>query len=330
MKNLSEIQLELRNMVNQIEALSSEIENLKPKDADEVEIELIKIEKFAEKQPIKNSQLRRQPDLVKKLYFQFLALVADKENLNFKEQLLFIKRIAVGVSYNKDIMGIIKDGMDMDESFFDDIAENLSHIKESLLLDALIAANITGTAAEEKLEIIAAAAEILGSSKEDLTVLSKLASSIIQHNVYIFSSITCTSNHKWYGKFTHYIPKDWLVFNRVSCGEYSKPLSNSDPSFLGSALFGSTPIERIMKRSRIEVKKRVDAGTLVKKGETIVEYEQMNTLKTISAPKDGMVFFTEVKGKAGMSTEGDKIKVYLVSCFDEYNDFYSWLEGTSN
>lgn len=326
MKNYADIQLELRRLANQIEVLSNEIEELKPRDEDEIEIEFMKIDKLSKKHPVCNKQLREQSDLVKKLYFQFLILIANREEINLKEKLLFIQRIASGVSYNKSIIEIFKDGLHLDESFLEDIGENLVEVRDSLILDALIVANIAGGSSEDELTLIADAASMLGCIKEDIAVLSRLACSIIQDDLKIFSGITYSGINKWSGKFLHYISKKWLVENRIICGEYRKPASSGTES-KSSYMAGIFALQRAFI---LEIKKRVKAGTLVKKGDVIIEYEQMSSTKTIIAPKDGMVFLADVKRKSQSGTDEDDVKVYLVSCFDDYNDFCSWLKGTKN
>ena len=50
--------------------------------------------------------------------------------------------------------------------------------------------------------------------------------------------------------------------------------------------------------------------------------------KEMIAPCDGMVFYVEVKKKSEVGNEKDEyIFIYLVSIFDEYNDFVKWLVG---
>ena len=104
------------------------------------------------------------------------------------------------------------------------------------------------------------------------------------------------------------------------------------------------------------IKKRLNAGTVVRKGEELLLYEEsvkkkkqnsnssyssslMRSLmatsesnyetvvekKSLAAPCDGVVFFIESNKKSEVSERMDKfLEVYVVSYFDDYAEFCDW------
>ncbi len=108
------------------------------------------------------------------------------------------------------------------------------------------------------------------------------------------------------------------------------------------------------------IKERFQAGCIVRKGDVICSYTEKELKKTeqsqstddtyyspvlfrairtatssiveipkeIKAPCDGIVFFADEKKKGQVSDKMDEyVEVYVVSYFDDYNDFTAWLKS---
>ena len=133
------------------------------------------------------------------------------------------------------------------------------------------------------------------------------------------------------------------------------PKSNSSSSYFKAIAARLDDTEKYTKNTPCTVKKRLNTGTVVKKGEELVSYEEsvkkkkqnsnsplllsvavvmavsetnsetVIEKKSLNAPCDGVVFFIESNKKGAVSECMDKfLEVYVVSYFDDYAEFCDW------
>lgn len=356
MKTLTDIQVELKELSEQIRLLTGDIEQLKPKTVDEIQHIYNDIMKLASKYPIYNKELIKASDITKKYYFYYLAIIADKESSKGIDELLFISRIACGIQYEIGIQEILKDAMSFKEKIFNEGLEIIGNLKYSLLLDMLIVANMTGCASTERLSHVVDLALLLQCDEDDIKILSILSSAILKNSLAEFSKIATVNDNKWSGRFLHIIPKEWLVSYRMHCGTTDN----------GGVRFDSRWASGIADD---EITYCVQQGTLVKQSNKVLEYECMEknswslTTKgfcakaigimdnnfirdiprkgSIKAVKDGMVFIKErIDKKLYQAVEDGMVSIsreeqrkykhyiiYVVSSFDDYDDFCEWLKN---
>ena len=330
MKTLTDIQVELRQLSEQIRLLTGDIEKLKPRAVDKIQQTYNEVMRLAKKYPICNKELMKALDITKKYYFHYLAMIVDQASSDGVEQLLFISRIACGIKYDLGIEEILKDTAKLKEEFLTEGIDTIGDLKYSLLLDMLIIANMTGCASTERLTYIVDLAILFQCDESDIRTLSILSSAILKNSLSEFSKIATVSDNKWSGKFLHIIPKEWLASYRVHCGTAERDRFSA----------------HISGFSHDEIIYCVQDGTLVKKGYELLECKYRNdffrTEKTITihASQDGMVFIKTVEDKkfyqavqdgliyrSGLVEDRYIYIIYVVSSFDDYDDFCEWLKN---
>lgn len=302
MKSLSEIQKELRAFSEQAASLIQELEGHKSKSATNTAVDYEKLMRLASRYPIENKKLRAEDLATKQAYFRLLSSITAAGDPCNEESLLFLMRLAVGVKYKLEPEELIKQGLLAEGTSMEKLLDSASRHNHSLLLDGLLAANLTGTAAPEQLELIAELAYALSIERDDLALLARLAKCLIQQDEEEFGELSSPDEKKWKGKFNHHIPDLWLINSKKLCGDYSirrQIIRNA--------------------RSDFTVTYQRDKGAFVRSREKIVEYKDQNgKVYTINAVKDGFVNYETVNGTAGQ-WRIEKRTVYVTSCFGDPN-----------
>lgn len=311
MKSLTEIQEELRKLSVTINDLNADIENLKPKRQSGQEEIYSKLEAMASKYPVKNKLLVKGNEHQKKCYIRLLSISANIEGGNLAEKLLYIGRVAKGSKCSFSLEEISKFGIDFTQGDFQASCEGVEDIKLPLLLDVLILTNMCNNATKEELVFVADLAVAMKCSAEDLAVVAKLASALMQMNQGLFKSI---QPNEAFDELNYLIPWKWLEDERVYCGKFIEKFDKIRPF---ERVFGNN-LSREKKDINggvvTEGRSIVNNGTFVTKNMKIVE--GLENCKSIKALKSGIVFFidNEVEDKDSYT------KTYIVSCFDDYKE----------
>ena len=175
--------------------------------------------------------------------------------------------------------------------------------------------------------------------KEDLRAAAMVAKAVLVEDFNVLKQIPVPSKNRWMGQFREHIPSSWIKNQRVKCGEIC-----TEQYLPKSSSVAAISAENYTKEIPCIVKKRLYAGTVVKKGEELISYEESvkkkkpysylygvdfyDTViekKVLTAPCDGVVFFIESNKKGKVSDHMDKFfEVYVVSYFDDYAEFRGW------
>lgn len=364
--NLTELQIQLRSIEEHISDLQAEIEKMKPQPEDEKKAMFEKITELASKYPLESRRFPKSSNVDVKAYISCLAYISLADDSKIYDKLLFLCRLSRGMGLPMPSEDVFKMGLEIDEKYFDKACSELKSQKYSFLVDALILVNITEEATESSFRLIADIARIFECEKEDLRAAAMVAKAVLVEDFNVLKQIPVPSKNRWMGQFREHIPADWIKAQRVKCGSLcteqylpkvgSSSTSSSVASFTAilaaSNQTGCGSVEKYTKNTPCTVKQRLNAGTVVKKGEELVSYEEsvkkkkpnsnsaysflltsvsesnyetVIEKKVLTAPCDGVVFFIESNKKGAVSERLDTfLEVYVVSYFDDYAEFSDW------
>lgn len=339
--NLTELQVELRSIEEHISTLHSEIERMKPQTEEEKKADFESITKLASKHPIKNDKIASASIEIKKLFIGSLSYILLIEEKDIYSRLLYLCRFSKGCGYEVSAEDIYRIGLEFEMNDLDKLCRDLKEYKYTYLVEAFIIANLSEEASVNMLMLIADIAKILGCDKEEIQVIAQVAKSKLMDNVDLLRDIPTPSEDCWIGMFTEYIPHQWIVSQRKYCGMICTDRYLAEDttqngyasgegvlSFLErlEMILGEVSDEKDRDNRHSDVlKKKLETGSVVEKGEEILVYEKDGKKKVITASADGIVFFIEYEEEGESRTKKDKyIDAYVVSYFDDYDDFCNW------
>lgn len=363
--NLTELQIQLRSIEEHISDLQAEIEKMKPQPEDEKKAMFEKITELASKYPLENRRLPKSSNVDVKTYISCLTYISLADDSKIHDKLLFLCRLSRGMGLSMSSEDVFRMGLEMDKKYFDKACSELRSQKYSFLADAFILVNINEEATEASFRLIADIAKIFECEKEDLRAVAMVAKAVLIEDFNVLEQIPVPSKNRWMGQFRQHIPATWIESHRIKCGEICMeqylPKSGSSsvlsiPAMIANTQTDLNKTEKYSQNNPCVLKKRLDAGTVVKKGEELILYEEsvkkkkqnsnypypslgytfVRVLKetdyetivekrTINAPCDGILFFIESSKKAAVSECTDKfLEVYVVSYFDNYAEFCDW------
>lgn len=355
--NLTELQIQLRSIEEQIAMLQTEIEKMKPKPEDEQKAMFEKITKMASQFPLENKQTISMSDTDVKTYLTCLAYVILADKNQIYERLLYICRLAYGLGITISAEDIFRMGLEVDKIYLDKACSELKNFRDSFLVDALILTNIGQEVTDVMFSLVADIAKILECDKEDIQVAAYVAKAVLLADFNVLKQIPVPSKNRWMGQFTQHIPTSWINSQRIKCDEICTEIKKTSASSTNSYY----PLRTVIGDSTIDtqnpcvIKNRLQAEKIVKKGDELVVYEKIiptgnskeslmsnafayygscySTIKnevkkekkTIVAPCDGVVFFiTDEKYNSSKNETYIKTLVYVVSYFDDYTEFCDW------
>lgn len=348
--NLTDLQVELRLIEEHIAGLHNEIENMKPKTEEQKIIDFNQITILADKNIVVNDDIKMMSEQTKKLVISSLAYIILQDKNDFYNRILYLTRLAKGSEFNVSAEDIYRYGLEFELKDIDNLIQDADEYKYTYIIESLITVNISENASSDMLSIIADIADMFGISKEELRVLGMAAKSVLIGNMDNMLNMPVPSENIWSGKLTNYLPQKWIEKNRILCERFcvEKYVNMNVGSF--KLVYGA----KYKKEKACEIIKMAQVGDIVKKGDVICTYkeyiyesqdevtmilhqqrlvddEQVDdsdykiTEKTIIAPCNGIVFYINDE-KCGESKDNtDKyISIYIVSYFDDYDDFHSW------
>lgn len=318
--DLTELQVNLRNIEEDIGRLQTEIEKMKPKTNSAQKENFTRIDKIAKVHALENKFLLRENDAVKKAYLTCLSYIMLADEVDIYDKLIYITRIGYGIKADLSSEDIYKAGRDMEKDYLEDICMDLSSLKYCFIADALIVANIKGQAAASVLTLIADLAQFMQCTKADFNVITAVAKAVLTNKFDILKEIDVPlpDNRNWTKQLSIYIPKWWIVKQRIECCEYG--ICEKDTRYSDELNF---------------VK---DNMSFVRKNETIADYEKRSLIKmfgsillgndkkkiTYEADVSGLLFIGNYSVKERYISF-DKYSLYVCSYFDDYDDFCQWF-----
>lgn len=325
--NLTELQVELRSIEDHISSLHSEVEKMKQQN-DQTKnmaskIDFNTITKMARQHPISGLSICIAPEFLKKEFISGLAYLSVIEQDDINSRLLYLCRLALGCNLELTAEDIYRFGLEFNDDDIEKISVELQEYKYTYLVEAFIIANLSEKTPVNMLAAIADMANLMGCDKEEIRVIAQVAKSKLLNNPDVLKYIPLQSKNRWSGKFKEYIPKEWIVGQRQRCGT----IRTVRARFIGW-LFGQNAGSSDRYEDDCVIKSKPQSGSVVKKGEPILVYEgdalitHEKKTETILAPMDGIVYFVDKKKSSTVSGYDDKyVSAYVISYFDDYNDF---------
>lgn len=312
--NLTELQIEIKEVEKHLSSIRSEIEKLKPKKEEE-KFDFDYITELAEKYPLDYLKISNASDIQKSDFIKGLSYLLLNGGRDIYEGLLYITRLAVGIRLPISSQEIYMNGLAFETKDLYNICANIEDYKYSFLIEAFIIANLCESRDNSKLGIVAEFAEILGCDKEDVYVISHIAKSKLVGDLSVLDDIAPPSQNKYSKKFDDYIPWDWLINKRNECAKLCINMQG-----IWQLLLNSTNVKSIEKRE--------PNGKVVKKGDTLLTYTSDHRRKKIVSEFDGIVYFIENSetSKRNDGIEYTYLYVYVVSYFDDYENFEKWFK----
>ena len=347
--NLTDLQVELRLIEEHIAGLHNEIENMKPKTEEQKIIDFNQITILADKNIVVNDDIKMMSEQTKKLVISSLAYIILQDKNDFYNRILYLTRLAKGSEFNVSAEDIYRYGLEFELKDIDNLIQDADEYKYTYIIESLITVNISENVSSDMLSIIADIADMFGISKEELRVLGMAAKSVLIGNMDNMLNMPVPSENIWSGKLRNYLSQKWIKNNRKLCERLC--VEKYVKAYRG---FFWHSVKEDIKEKACEIIKMAQVGDIVKKGDVICTYkeyiyesqdevtmilhqqrlvddEQVDdsdykiTEKTIIAPCNGIVFSINDE-KCGESKDNtDKyISIYIVSYFDDYDDFHSW------
>lgn len=348
--NLTDLQIELRLIEEHIVTLHSEIEKMKPQPEEKKKADFEQITKLSEKNPIERISIKNAPVQIKKVFFSSLSYIILQEESEFYNRILYLCRLAKGCEFDTTAEDLYKLGLEFEMKDLNNLCQEILNYKYTYLIEMLIIANISEKASESIFAIVTDFSSAFEISKEELRVLGMMAKGVLINNRDIILEMPIPSKSMWSGELNDYLNKTWFEQHRVDCGLLcTKEYSKKEYSWYYQRYFNFENNADYKEEIPCAIKKRIEAGTIVKKGDTICTYSKKTPKKnnntsggirlsaiessqeydvienTIEAPCDGMVFFIKDKKKSKIKDKMDEyIAIYVVSYFDDYSDFSDW------
>lgn len=344
--NLTDLQLELRNLEEHIVGLQNEIEKMK-QVVKEDKIDFDKITQLATQYPINNKELAKASEMIQKEYINILSYLLLTSKVNIHNKLLYLTRIAAGCQKQRSAEEIYRSGLKVAISDIETVVEDLKELRQSLIADAMIIANLSQEDNKQILSSIADLASILGCDMEEMRIIAKVVKAIVTNEMEILESITVIDENMWSGKLQHYIPEEWFIVHRINCGrillEKYPDVGDDDlfvsflkqsgklkekPNIINSCLRSGEMVNKgdIIARYREQIKKDSSANgwnNICIRSQPTEQFEEIE--RVIKSPCNGIVVsFTElVKGECRQK-DGVYMNIYVISYFDQISDFEKW------
>lgn len=361
--NLTDLQLELRSIEEHIANLHSEVEKMKPQTEKEKKEDFETITRLARKHPISSLSISNAPQILQKEFVDSLSYLLLSEEKDKYSRLLYLCRLASGCNLNLSAEQIYQNGLAYGIDDLERSIKELQDYKDTMLIEAFVLASLSENTSHNMLSIIADIAKMMGCDKEEIRVLALVAKAKLTDDINIINSMPVPSKSMWCGKLGDYISSDWVMKQRIKCvsvcvEKNTKKSTSSSGGIFAAALassLGEDNIAKYDKKRTCVIKNQKVNGSIVKKGEMIVEYEEEVKVKkekttssasfrgfsaiiearsaarsivepetkmekrTVNAPCNGVVYYKEISQKGDVAEAPDKyLEVYVVSYFDDF------------
>lgn len=356
--NFTDIQVELREIEARIEQLHSEIEKMKPQAEEEQKENYAAITRLAYQHPVKNETFLKTTEHVKKMTIGSLSyfFVADKQDIY--DRMLYLCRLSKGIGLEWSAEDIYKEGLGFDEWDMGNLCRDLWDDKYAYLTEAFMIAGLSEDV-RNFMPVVADLAQMFDCDKEEIRVIAQVAKSVLEDNTDILNEIQVTVPERWCGQFRDYIPYKWIIDQRIKCdeictvrwmGKYEydeeDETCNTNKKALGFMDQISKALQEEEKRQPAIVRMQLENGSLVKKGESVLECDEQTVVKEsiggggafririkeqekkILAPCDGIVYYVDFEKKSRIEGKMDHyMAIYVVSYFDDYDSFLYAVQG---
>ena len=335
--DLTELQAELRLMEQHLAALQKEVEKMKPQSEEESKKNYDAITRLAQLHPLKHESLRSAPEDIKKLFVRGLSFLLQTEEEKQYSRILYLCRLSMGIGLDLSAEEICRIGVSFDMEDMGALCLELADYKYPFLTEAFILSYLSGECSGSFFGLIAEIAEIMKCDREEMRVTAQIAKSVLTGDPDVLGELPAPSRNRWSGKFRDYIPRKWIEDQRKKCAELYIP---EDFEKLEASWYNVFTWQFQMT-GHCKIIDGLQAGSVVKKGQCICHYKEKTfekgsypktAYKAVTAPCDGIVFFVDEERKSNEQA-GEKEKyilIYVVSWFDDYDDFCAWRKENAD
>ena len=328
--NLTDLQIELRNIGEHISQLQAEIEKMKPQTEKEKKEDFETITRLARKHPISSLSISNAPQILQKEFVDSLSYLILSEEKDKYSRLLYLCRLANGCNLNLSAEQIYRNGLAYGIDDLERSVKDLQDYKDTMFIEAFVLASLSENTSHNMLSIIADIAKMMGCDKEEIRVLALVAKAKLTDDINIINSMPVPSKSMWCGKLGDYISSDWVMKQRIKCVSVCVEKNTKKSTGLSRGFFTAMRdsvredyIPKYDKKRTCVIKNQKVNGSIVKKGEMIIEYEEevkeKKEKRTVNAPCNGVVYYKEISQKGDVAEAPDKyLEVYVVSYFDDF------------
>lgn len=218
MKSLLDIQQEIRALENNVNSISkgiksinTDIEKLRDTDSGEM-IDYKRIEVLAKYIKFGEHPLSKSEDShVCQIYIKMLLNIIrmDFESKDMMDRLVLIQWLQIQSGIDWSLQELLTDSYHSNTDMYCEFAELLTtQLSESFIVDALIVANMGGSAKQKIFEFIADICGVLGIEKERLKILSLIARVVLCQNPKCTKGKNMDDILKNTKDYTYYISAD--------------------------------------------------------------------------------------------------------------------------
>lgn len=340
MKDLSELQNELRRLSSDLDRLSAQVEELDSRE-DETDETFAALEELARQIPIRNRTLRALAPAEKERYLRLLSTAAALTNPLSPEQLLFLCRLSFGADAGFGAEELCRMAYQTDRLEWQAAASSLhGEAGLPLLLDLLIVSGLNGPMPERALDFAAGVAELLECPVEDAELTARLAAALLTADEEAFRAIQVK---RPYAQLGYLVPEAWLTRDRYYCGSYRQketahPVVNEnkniEPFWLGFCISSTANLTQVELTPEV----KVSPGSHVMRDQVLVDFnmrflsdidkETQKKLESprqpICAPESGFVYYTS------MDMENEATHVFVAGPFDSIERLTAWYKAQKN
>lgn len=310
-KDVRDLEKHVKDISANIKTLNSDIEEMRNKDQD-VAIDYRRIEILSKQIPFGTHPLKRLEDeRVCRIYLEMLLNITrlDSELEATINRMVYLQWLKGQASIAWSFSDLYKNTLRSGATFYDELADEIpGKYREGFIVDAMITANIAGTANREIQEYIANIAVILGIQKERIRTLALVARTALCQSMRMLTQEEILTIQDVAKTFSYYIPK-WIRDQGM------KILRNVAVEMPDSEVYNF--------KWKAKQKQRVNAGDVIAtwrkektgRGNAFTRYAEGAT-NEITAPVDGVLFqFRDNNTNYGViaheSDNKDSIKAWI-------------------
>lgn len=275
--NLTQLQQELRMIEDHIVALHGEIENMKPREAEERKTDYDRITQLAKKNPVENLVIKEAPSEIKKMIMGNLSNFILSEEDDFTERLLFLTRLAVGSDLEPSAEKLYQIGLEFEFGNLEQFSQLDREYKDTFLVEALILANLTRKASDKMLNQIADLAAVMDYDKEELRVLGMVAKGVLLADLDFVLGMPVPKENIWRGRLRDFFTEDWLKEKRVLCGKICVKKVSYLYSYM-DAVLGKSKEELQYIIQKTKILNQLEDGSIVKKDTIVCKYKESESI----------------------------------------------------
>ena len=338
--NLTELQVQLRNVEKQISQLSEEIEKMKP-TKQELKVDCDAITRVAKQYPINELDICHAPEQLRKEFVSMLMYLFVADDSELSERLLYLTRLAAGCKLKMDAKDVYQSALAIEMDDVERLSSELADYRYSFVIEAFVVANLTAEMDKDTWTLLADVAQLMKCDDEEIVVLSHVAKYKLTGDTQYLDDIPLPKTNRWSGKLREYIPRDWVKSKRMNVisirrvgpirtnyklGDYWVEIPENNKRFNGALVNIG---ENVGSYYQLHVSNEDDR--LLRVGVSYIDqiYLREKVQCMVTATANGVVYWWE--GLIPLVDNKDKkrycTEAYIVSPFDDYDALKLWLDN---